>query len=41
MKISSMLQKAVKREGKHSVTSKMIVKLKNSKEFNYLVDKNR
>jgi len=41
MKISKMLQKAVKKEGKHSLTCKTIVKLKNSKEFSYLVDQNR
>jgi len=41
MKISRMLQKTVKKEGKHSLTSKTIVKLKDSKEFNYLVDMNR
>ncbi|WP_256465831.1 hypothetical protein [Sulfurovum sp. XGS-02] len=41
MKLSKMLQKAVKKEGKHSLTCKTIVKLKNSKEFSYLVDKNR
>ncbi|HSR74754.1 MAG TPA: hypothetical protein VLL31_07920 [Sulfurovum sp.] len=41
MKISNVLQKTVKKEGKHSLTSKMIVKLKNSKEFSYLVDKSR
>ncbi|WP_309499795.1 hypothetical protein [Sulfurovum sp.] len=41
MKISEILQKVVKKEGKHSLTSKTIAKLKNSKEFNYLVDTNR
>ena len=41
MKISKVLQKAVKKEGKHSLTAKTIAKLKNSKEFNYLIDKNR
>ncbi len=41
MQISKTLQKAVKEEGKSSLTSKTIVKLKNSKEFDYLVDKNR
>lgn len=40
MKISKMLQKVVKKEGKHSLTFKTIVKFKNSKEFNYLVDTN-
>ena len=40
MKISKVLQKVVKQEGKHSLTGKTIVKLKNSKEFSYLVDKN-
>ncbi len=38
MKISTVLQKVVKKEGKHSLTSKTIAKLKNSKEFSYLVD---
>lgn len=38
MKISKMLQKVVKQEGKRSLTSKKIIKLKNSKEFNYLID---
>ncbi|GIU01099.1 hypothetical protein TSL6_16050 [Sulfurovum sp. TSL6] len=41
MKISETLQRVVKEEGKHSLTSKTIVKLKNSKEFSYLVDQNR
>jgi len=41
MKISNILQKVVKKEGKHSLTSKTIVKFKNSKEFSYLVDTNR
>ena len=38
MKISKILQKVVKAEGKHSLVSNKIVKLKNSKEFSYLVD---
>jgi|GEM_PF-776351 len=38
MKISKILQNVVKKEGKYSLTSKAIVKLKNSKEFHYLVD---
>ena len=41
MKISKTLQKVVREEGKRSLMSKTIVKLKNSKEFNYLVDTNR
>jgi len=41
MKISNILKKVVKEEGKHSPISKTIVKLKNSKEFNYLVDTSR
>jgi len=41
MKISKLLQKVVKKEGKHSLVSKTIVKFKNSKEFNYLVDTSR
>ena len=38
MKISKILQKVVKKEGKRSLASKTIIKLKNSKEFNYLID---
>ncbi len=38
MKISKLLQKVVKKEGKHSFASKTVLKLKNSKEFNYLID---
>lgn len=38
MKISKILQKIAKQEGKHSLVSKTIINLKNSKEFNYLVD---
>ena len=41
MRISEVLQKVVKKEGKHSLTSKKIAKLKNSKEFYYLVDTSR
>ena len=41
MKISKVIKKVVKEEGKHSVTSKTIAKLKNSQEFNYLIDTNR
>ncbi len=40
MKISKMLQKIVTKDGKRSLAAKTIVKLKNSKEFNYLVDTN-
>ena len=38
MKISKVLQKIVKQEGKRSLVSKTVVKYKNSKEFNYLID---
>lgn len=38
MKISKTLQKVVKQEGKHSYVARTISKLKDSKEFNYLVD---
>jgi len=38
MKISKVLQKVIKQEGKHSLVSKTVVKYKNSKEFNYLID---
>jgi len=40
MKISKTLQRVIKEEGKNSLTSKTIVKFKNSKEFSYLVDTN-
>ena len=40
MKISEIIKKVVKEEGKSSRNSKTIVKLMNSKEFNYLVDTN-
>lgn len=39
--MSKMLQKVVKQEGKHSPVTKTIVKLKDSKEFNYLIDAKR
>jgi len=38
MKISKLLKKVVKEEGSHSRNSTTIVKLKNSKEFSYLID---
>ncbi len=41
MKISKLLKKVVKEEGSHSRNSKAIVKLKNSKEFSYLIDTQR
>ena len=41
MKISKVIKKVVKEEGKHSLTSKKIAKFKNSKEFSYLIDTNR
>ena len=41
MKISKVIQRVVKEEGKSSRNSKTIVKLKNSKEFNYLIDTDR
>jgi hypothetical protein len=41
MKITKLLQKVVKQDGKHSLVSKTVVKYKNSKEFNYLIDANR
>jgi len=40
MKISKLLQKVIKAEGKHSVVAKTVVKYKNSKEFSYLIDLN-
>ncbi len=41
MKISKTLQKVVKKNGKHSHECKTIIKLKDSKEFNYLIDASR
>jgi hypothetical protein len=41
MKITKLLKKIVKQDGKHSLNAKTIVKLKNSKEFSYLVDPER
>jgi len=41
MKISKLLQKVVKEEGKHSLLAKTVIKYKNSKEFNYLIDPNK
>lgn len=39
MKISKILKKIVKTDGKHSLSSKTIIRLKKSKEFNYLIEK--
>jgi hypothetical protein len=41
MKISRTLQKVAKKDGNRSPVSKVIIKLKDSKEFNYLVDVSR
>jgi len=38
MKISKLLKKVVKQDGKNSLNAKTIIKLKNSKEFSYLID---
>jgi len=38
MKISKILQKVVKKEGKHSLVAKTVIKYQNSKEFHYLID---
>ncbi len=38
MKISQALKQAIKKDGKRSLTSRTISRLKSSKEFNYLVD---
>jgi len=38
MKISKLLQKVIKKEGKHSATANIVVKYQNSKEFHYLID---
>ena len=41
MKITKILQKVVKKEGKHSHVANVVVKYKDSKEFSYLIDINR
>jgi len=41
MKISKILHKVVKEEGRHSLIVKTIIKYKNSKEFSYLIDSNK
>ena len=41
MKISKILQKVVKKEGKHSLVAKTIIKYQNSKEFHYLIDSSK
>lgn len=41
MKINKLLKKVVKQDGKQSLNARTIVKLKNSKEFSYLVDPTR
>ena len=41
MKISKLLQSVMKKEGKHSLTVKKIIRLKDSKESSYLVDTTR
>jgi hypothetical protein len=41
MKISKILKKIIRKEGKHSVTARTVNKLKSSKEFSYLVDSSR
>lgn len=41
MKISKLLKSVVKKEGKHSLTAKKIIRLKDSKESSYLVDTTR
>lgn len=41
MKISKILQKIIKKEGKHSAVANIIVRFQNSKEFYYLVDVNK
>ena len=41
MKITKLLKKVVKQDGKNSLNAKIIVKLKDSKEFCYLVDPTR
>jgi hypothetical protein len=41
MKIRKTLKEIVKKEGKGSLTVKTVNRLKNSKEFSYLVDVSR
>jgi len=41
MKLSKTLKKVAKKDGKHSLVGKTIIKLKDSKEFNYLIDASR
>ena len=41
MKISKLVRKVVKQEGKDSLVCKTIIKLKDSKEFSYLIDASR
>ena len=41
MKITKILKKVVKKEGKHSHVANVVVKYKDSKEFDYLIDINR
>ncbi len=41
MKLSSTIRRIVKAEGKKTMTAKTIIKLKNSREFGYLVDTKR
>jgi len=38
MKISKTLKQIIRKEGKRSLTSGTVAKLKSSKEFSYLVD---
>ncbi len=41
MNITKLLKKVVKQDGKNSLNARTILKLKNSKEFSYLVDPTR
>ncbi|SFV53527.1 hypothetical protein MNB_SV-10-1263 [hydrothermal vent metagenome] len=41
MKLSKTMQNIRQQEGKYSISAKCILKLKHSREFNYLVDLNR
>jgi len=38
MKLSRTLRTIIKQEGRDSITAKTVVKLKNSKEFDYLIN---
>lgn len=41
MKLSKAIQSVIKKEGRHALSTKTILRLKKSKEFSYLVDLKR